>query len=120
MSDGQTREPSDDEPDPRFTFANERTFLAWHRTALALIGAGLAVTQVFPPFDIPGLRRIIGLPLIVLGGLIAFTSYSRWDSNQAALRRGDPLPSHWVNKAIGVVIGLSAVGALLAAAFGGS
>ena len=25
-------------PDPRFTLANERTFLAWIRTALALLG----------------------------------------------------------------------------------
>ena len=39
------------EPDPRFTFANERTFLAWSRTALALVVvAGLGVVQLLPPF----------------------------------------------------------------------
>ena len=38
------------EPDARFTFANERTFLAWNRTALALVVAGLAIAQLLPPF----------------------------------------------------------------------
>ena len=42
------------DPDPRFTFANERTFLAWIRTALALVAGGLAVTQVLPSFGFPG------------------------------------------------------------------
>jgi len=103
-----------EEPDPRFTFANERTFLAWHRTALALIGGGLAVSQLLPEFDLPGGRALLGLPLIVLGGLLAFTSYGRWAANQRALRLGLPLPTHWVLQVIGVVIGLTAViGAVL-------
>ena len=45
---GKTSEGT--EPDPRFTFANERTFLAWSRTALALVVAGLGVVQLLPPF----------------------------------------------------------------------
>ena len=98
-----------EEPDPRVTFANERTFLAWHRTALALIGGGLAVSQLLPEFEVPGGRALLGLPLIVLGGLIAFTSYDRWRRNQRALRLGQGLPAHWINKAIGIVIGVSAV-----------
>ena len=104
--------PQEQEPDPRFTFANERTFLAWQRTALALIGGGIAVTQILPAFDLPGGRRILGLPMIVMGGIIAFTSYGRWAVNQRALRRGEPLPSHWLNQALGIVIG---AGALIAA-----
>jgi uncharacterized membrane protein YidH (DUF202 family) len=45
-------EPTDDEqePDYRFTLANERTFLAWIRTALALIAGGIAVAQLVPAF----------------------------------------------------------------------
>jgi putative membrane protein len=53
------------EPDARFTFANERTFLAWNRTALALVVAGLAIAQLLPPF--PGLpfgRHLLAVPLI--------------------------------------------------------
>src|SRR6185437_4575712 len=66
------------DPDPRFTFANERTFLAWNRTALALIAAGLAAAQ-FLKFNLHGLRLIIAVPLIVLGALLALASYSHWE-----------------------------------------
>ena len=48
MSDeaGQRRWPAwvygvGDDPDPRFSLANERTFLAWIRTGLAFVTAGL-------------------------------------------------------------------------------
>ena len=57
------------EPDPRFTMANERTFLAWNRTALALVAAGLGIVQLLPPFPgVPFGRHMVGVPLIVLGG----------------------------------------------------
>ena len=48
------------QPDVQLSFANERTFLAWERTALGLITAGLAITQLLPSFDFPGGRRLIG------------------------------------------------------------
>ena len=58
------------EPDARFTFANERTFLAWTRTALAFVVAGLAIVQLLPPFPgVPWGRRLLGIPLIVLGAV---------------------------------------------------
>src|SRR5512142_3372834 len=80
------------EPDPRFTFANERTFLAWSRTALALVVAGLAIVQLLPPFPgVPWGRHVIGTPLIVLGGAVSVISYLEWQTNQRALRRGEPL-----------------------------
>ena len=116
MSDNEDEE--DREPDPRLSFANERTFLAWHRTALALIGAGLAVTQILPPFDFPGGRRILGLPLIALGGVIAFTSYGRWQANERAMRTGQPLPSHWLNQVLGIVVGVAAIVAAVLAIVG--
>ena len=71
-----TPTPEEREPDVRFSYANERTFLAWVRTALGLITAGLAITQLLPPFDLPGGRRLIGLPLIALGVLISLVSFT--------------------------------------------
>jgi len=82
-----------EEPDPRFTFANERTFLAWSRTALALVVAGLGIVQLLPPFPgVPAGRHLLGLPLIALGAVLAVAAYVEWVRSQRALRRGDPLP----------------------------
>lgn len=81
------------EPDARFTFADERTFLAWNRTALALVVAGLAIVQLLPPFaGVPWGRHLIAVPLIVLGAVISPASYLEWRRDQAALRNGMPLP----------------------------
>jgi putative membrane protein len=85
-------EVPDGEPDVRFTYANERTFLAWNRTSLALIATGVAATQLLPKFDVSWGRRVLGLPLIALGALLAITSFLNWRSNERAMRRGAPLP----------------------------
>lgn len=79
-------------PDVRFSFANERTFLAWIRTALGLVTAGLAVTQLLPPFDFPGGRRLIGLPLIGLGIAIALLCFHNWRANEHSMLNDEPLP----------------------------
>ena len=87
------RDAGGTEPDPRFTFANERTFLAWSRTALALVVAGLGIVQLLPPFPrVPAGRHLIGVPLIALGAVVAVASYAEWVRNQRALRRGEPMP----------------------------
>src|SRR6516164_10798991 len=78
------------DPDPRFTFANAPTFLAWNRTALALIAAGLAAAQ-FLKFNLHGLRLIIALPLIVLGAALALASYLHWGDSERAMRLRQPL-----------------------------
>ena len=99
-----------DEPDARFTFANERTFLAWIRTALALVAAGLAIVQLLPPFHgIRWGRHAIGIPLILLGAVVAVRSYQEWAANQRALRRGGPLRRSWLPELLAVVIALVAV-----------
>src|SRR5579862_8984894 len=91
--------PDDDgtEPDPRFTFANERTFLAWSRTALALVVAGLGVVQLLPAFPgVPWGRHVLGVPLIVFGAVVAVTAYTEWTRSQHALRHGQPLPRSYM------------------------
>jgi putative membrane protein len=80
------------DPDPRFTMANERTYLAWNRTALALIGGGLAAGQLLD-FDSRAIRLIVALPPIALGLALALMSYRRWEANERALRLDEPLPT---------------------------
>lgn len=82
----------DREPDYRFTLANERTFLAWIRTALGLLAAGVAVRQVVPPFAVPGATVLLAVGCVALAGLLAASSYPRWRRVQLAMRAGRPLP----------------------------
>jgi putative membrane protein len=119
--------PADESPSPparpgidvRFSYANERTFLAWNRTALALVTAGLAVTQLLPPFHVPGGRRMIGIPLIMLGIVIALASLRQWRLNERAMHTGEPLPSSPLPVLIALVIGGTAIVALVLATLGG-
>ena len=91
--DPQGQDPAeDDEPDVRFTYANERTFLAWNRTALALIATGVAATQLLPEFHVAGGRQILGIPLIALGALVAVTSFQQWRANEKAMRSATAPP----------------------------
>lgn len=101
------------EPDARFTFANERTFLAWIRTAIALVVAGLAITQLLPPFAFTGGRRVVGLPLIALGAVLAFVSFRQWEANQRALRTGGPLPRSLLPRVLALAIALLAAMAVV-------
>jgi putative membrane protein len=103
------------EPDPRFTLANERTFLAWNRTALALIGGGLAAGQLLD-FDSRTARLFVALPPIILGLVLALVSYRRWEDNERALRLDEPLPGAgppWLLSAGIVVVGAIVVVVLI-------
>jgi putative membrane protein len=108
------------EPDVRFSYANERTFLAWIRTALGLVTAGLAITQLLPPFDFPGGRRIVGLPLIALGVVIAALSLHNWHRNERAMRLGRPMPRSVLPALSAVVVSIVAVAGLVLVIVSGS
>ena len=97
-----------EEPDERFTLANERTYLAWIRTSLALIGGGLAAGQLLE-FQSTAARLVVALPPIVLGAALALTSYRRWEANQRALRLGAPLPTGGPPRILAFGIGALAV-----------
>ena len=98
------------EPDPRFTLANERTFLAWIRTALALIAAGVALEAFDLPIQ-PGLRLAAAITLLALGIVVPLLAWLTWGSVERALRQGSPLPGSRV--ALPLAVGISAVGALI-------
>jgi putative membrane protein len=82
------------EPDPRFTFANERTFLAWIRTALGFLAAGVAIAAVARLAGPVGLEvRLASVVLIVCGLACGILAFRRWMINERAMRLGEPLPS---------------------------
>jgi putative membrane protein len=76
-------------PDYRFSLANERTYLAWIRTALALVGGGLAVAQFLPG---GGLRTVLATALLVLGAAVAVRAVDHWARCERAMRLGRDLP----------------------------
>jgi putative membrane protein len=112
------RDPVGKEPDVRFTYANERTFLAWNRTSLALIATGLAVVALLPKFNFPVGRRLIGVPLIALGAVLSILSYRQWAANERAMRLGEPLPQSNLSRVLALGIAAAATIAAIVAAFG--
>lgn len=80
------------EPDARFSLANERTFLAWVRTSLALVALGAALEALEPPVH-AGLRLSASLVLLVLGVLAPVQAWRGWTGAERALREGRPLPA---------------------------
>ena len=93
------------EPDYRFSFANERTFLAWIRTALALVASGVAV-DVIGLSGADGRGRLLAVLLIALGTGACVLSTVRWARAERAMRLSQPLPgfSLFVVLPIGVIL----------------
>lgn len=80
------------EPDPRFTLANERTFLAWIRTALALLAGGIAVEAFTAEVFNPAIRTTVSVLLLLLSMFIAGGACVRWLNVERAMRHKAPLP----------------------------
>ena len=98
-------------PRYRDSLANERTFLAWVRTSLALTAGSVAVVQLVPPLPHTDLRWVAGGVLAALAGGTAVLAHTRWEATERAMRRGQPRPSP---RGLGVVTVAVAVLALAA------
>jgi len=99
-------------PDPRFSLANERTFLAWVRTSLALLAGGMALHAV--ELDGPeALQTALAVSLLVLGLCGAVLAWLRWAFAERAMRLHRPLPGTaalaWLTVALMVVAALLVV-----------
>jgi putative membrane protein len=102
------------DPDPRFSLANERTFLAWIRTALGLIALGVAVATFVSTQDTKGISLILAAALVLLGGVLAAGSWWRWLSVERAMRDGHGIPPSTLAPFLAIGIGVIAVIAIIA------
>lgn len=80
------------EPDYRFSLANERTFLAWIRTALALLAGGVALEQFATRLGSRHVLMALAVALAMLGAVLCGAAYLRWRDNEIAMRHARGLP----------------------------
>jgi putative membrane protein len=92
-----------DEPDARFSLANERTFLAWIRTSLALSAAGVALEAIDLPVT-PALLDASALLLVFLGVLAPVLAWLRWAALERGIRLARPLPAPLLGPVLAVGI----------------
>jgi inner membrane protein YidH len=114
VTDPENRWPSSvyahgSEPDPRFSLANERTFLAWIRTALALV-AGAAAVDALPLPLADTVQNLLAGCLALAGLLTAGAAWRGWSRTERAMREGHALPS---NPAMVVVLAAVALAAVV-------
>jgi putative membrane protein len=101
--------------DYRFILANERTFLAWMRTALGMVAGGVALHQFVTVEKDEFLLPAISIVTILLGALVALTGTVRWVRMDSAMRTGRPVRPSRFTVALGALFVLLAlaVGLLL-------
>ncbi|MFE1591750.1 YidH family protein [Nocardia sp. NPDC058705] len=100
----------EEEVDYRFTLANERTFLAWIRTALGLLAGGVAVHTLVQPTRLAGFAGPISMICVVLSLVVAVIAFWHWRRVNHAMRAGGPLPGTLLVP--GLSVGVAVVAAL--------
>jgi len=118
----QTREgqPANDRGRDRYTsdhLANERTFLAWIRTSIAVIGLGFVVAkftvwlrELSARLDQPtqarhsSLSMPLGIALMVLGGILALTAAWRYRTVKAAILKGQSAAAERTTITVSIIV----------------
>jgi putative membrane protein len=103
--------------DPRFTLANERTFLAWNRTSLALIAGGFAVAELMRNLGDDSSRHLLGIPLMILGGIFSVCAEVRQRRVQRSMEAGKGVPESLLPMLMTIVLAAASVGAVLLTIF---
>ena len=106
------REDEGHDPDYRYSLANERTFLAWIRTALSLVAGAVAVVQLLPARSDADVRWLVGVVLAVVAATTAVLAYTRWAATERAMRTGLPRPGGRGLLVVATAIVLLSLGAL--------
>lgn len=102
---------------PSDHLANERTFLAWVRTSIALMGFGFVIVK-FALFvrqislvlggarlnSGKGYSAVIGIVMVALGALMAMLAWLRYRNIEMHLRNGTYFPSRWLSLLVTISI----------------
>lgn len=102
------------DPEPRDSLANERTFLAWMRTALALVAGAVAVGSPALEFS-AGARLALSLGLLLVAGVALGVGWHRWSRAEISLRTAGPPPGFAGGIVVVAAVGVLMVGALASA-----
>ncbi|MCU1441675.1 MAG: hypothetical protein JWP85_2672 [Rhodoglobus sp.] len=81
-----------EEPDYRLSLANERTFLAWIRTALGLLAGGILLEQFSTDLGPPFVIVLLAIALALAAAALCVLGYFRWRANEIAMRHSRRLP----------------------------
>jgi putative membrane protein len=113
--------------DPRIYFAAERTFLAWIRTGLGLMGVGFAVsrfglflremraTEVHAAIHATGVSEYSGVALVAVGVVVNVTAVLQHVRTVRELREGNWIPGRVSTNAVVLALLLAAVGIAMGA-----
>jgi putative membrane protein len=107
---------------PADYLANERTFLAWIRTSIALMGFGFVIVK-FAVFlrqaafmtnrqlILPENRTsaVTGIVMVILGALVAVLAYVRYRHIEKQLNQNDYFPSKWLSVLVTAVIVIGSI-----------
>ena len=96
-----------DDPDPRFTLANERTFLSWVTTSLGLLGIGLAVGTIIPGEH--AAINVLAILWILMAAVLSIRALVRWFRMERAIRLNQGLPLSTSIPVVAVALALLAV-----------
>ena len=107
-------------PDYRFSLANERTFLAWLRTGLALVAGGLAAAQFLPPLRLAHLREALAIALLLLGATVSIRAVDHWARTERAMRLDEELPASRFPAVLALIVAIGALLLVAAVLLGGA
>lgn len=107
-----------DDPDPRFLLANERTFLAWLRTALGFIAGGVALKQFVGDDSSTQAISAIAILVVCLGLFAGIIGLVRWRVTETAIRSNRPLGGSWLVPILGVLVILMGLALILTLVLG--
>ena len=99
------------DPDYRFTLANERTYLAWIRTALAILAGAVVLHQLFAKADTGWQLTAGSTALATVAGALGAGAYKHWKDNEIAIRHSRSLPRSMLISSLAVVVVVTSIAA---------